>query len=192
VNLHFPPEGAEWTFFVCTVVILAGPLIAQRLRLPGMVGLVLGGVVVGPNVLDWVPREGVVEAIGQLGLLLLMFLAGLELDLDEFQRRRNEAVRFGLLTFGFPLVLGVVVAMAGFDFTTSAAILFGSLWASHTLVSYPIVRSRGLAGERPVSMAVSGTVITTPSRCSSWRWWSARRPARAAPRASSANCSWAF
>jgi len=160
VRLDFPPDGAEWTFFVCTLVILVAPLVVQRFRLPGMVGIVLGGLVIGPNVLNWVPREGAVEAIGQLGLLLLMFLAGLELDLDEFARRRVEAVRFGLLTFTIPLVLGAAVGAAVFGYAAGAAILFGSLWASHTLVSYPIARERGLAGERSVSMAVSGTVIT--------------------------------
>lgn len=160
MNLHFPPAGAEWTFFVCALVILVAPLAVQRLRLPGMVGLVLGGLLIGPNLLDWVPRVGVVEDVGQLGLLLLMFLAGLELDLDEFVRRRTDAVRFGLLTFAIPLALGAVAAAAVFDYGVGAAILFGSLWASHTLVSYPIVRAQGLAGERPVSMAVSGTVIT--------------------------------
>lgn len=160
VNLDFPPDGAEWTFFVCTLVILVGPLVAQRVRLPGMVGIILAGVAIGPNVLDWVPREGTVESIGQLGLLLLMFLAGLELDLDEFARRRVDAVRFGLLTFLIPITLGTIVGAAIFGYAAGAAVLFGSLWASHTLVSYPIARNQGLAGERPVSMAVSGTVLT--------------------------------
>ena len=87
--VDFPPESAEWTFFVAAVVLLAGPLIAERFRLPGLVGIVLGGTLVGPFVLDWVAREGIVESLGELGLLYLMFLAGLELDLDEFQRNRS-------------------------------------------------------------------------------------------------------
>lgn len=160
MSLEFPPHGAEWTFFVVAVVILAGPALARVLRLPGMVGLVLGGMAVGPNVLDWVPREGIVQGVGQLGLLLLMFLAGLELDLEEFARGRNAAIRFGLLTFTIPLVLGAVVGGAFFDYGLATAILFGSLWASHTLVSYPIARARGLSGHPGVGMAVSGTVIT--------------------------------
>ena len=72
----FPPVSAEWTFFVAAVVLLAGPVVAERLRLPGLVGIVLGGTLVGPFVLDWIEREGVVESIGELGLLFLMFLAG--------------------------------------------------------------------------------------------------------------------
>ncbi|MGD9571467.1 MAG: cation:proton antiporter [Thermoleophilia bacterium] len=160
MDIDFPPAGAEWTFFVCALVILIGPVLAQRMRLPGMVGVVLGGLVIGPNVLDWVPREGIVEGVGQLGLLTLMFLAGLELDLEEFARRRTESVRFGLITFTLPLVLGIAAGVSGFDYGWAAAILYGSLWASHTLVAYPIVRSAGLAGHRAVGMSVSGTVIT--------------------------------
>lgn len=160
MSIEFPPDGADWVFFVAAMVILAGPAAARLLRLPGMVGLVLGGMAVGPNVLDWVPREGIVQGVGQLGLLLLMFLAGLELDLEEFARGRNAAIRFGLLTFMIPITLGAVVGGAFFDYGVATAVLFGSLWASHTLVSYPIARGRGLAGHPGVGMAVSGTVIT--------------------------------
>lgn len=157
---EFPPVSAEWTFLVVLVVILAGPLIVERLRLPGMIGLLLGGMVVGPTVLDWVEREGAVSGIGQIGLLLLMFMAGLELDLDDFARNRTNAIRFGVLTFAIPLVAGALVGGLGFGYGLGAAVLFGSLWASHTLVAYPIAREHGLGSDRGVAMAVGGTVIT--------------------------------
>ena len=75
--VEFPPHSAEWTFFIAALVLLVGPVIAERCRLPGLVGIVLGGMLVGPFVLDLIPREGVVESLGALGLLFLMFLAGL-------------------------------------------------------------------------------------------------------------------
>ena len=159
VAVDFPPDSAEWTFFVAAVVLLLGPLLAERLRLPGLVGIVLGGTLVGPFVLDWVEREGVVEALGSLGLLYLMFLAGLELDLDEFQRNRKPALSFGALTFSLPFVLGLILVLPfGYGFAT--ALLYGSLWASHTLVSYPIVQEHRLTRHRAVGMAAGGTVIT--------------------------------
>lgn len=157
--VEFPPDSSEWTFFVAAFVLLVGPVVAQRLRLPGIVGIVLGGTLVGPYVLDWVAREGVVEALGDLGLLFLMFLAGLELDLDEFGRNRKPALSFGALTFSIPFVLGLLLALA-FEYSFSTAALFGSLWASHTLVSYPIVQERRLTRHRAVGMAAGGTVIT--------------------------------
>jgi Kef-type K+ transport system membrane component KefB len=159
VAVDFPPESAEWTFFVAAVVLLLGPVVAQRFGLPGLVGIVLGGTLVGPFVLDWVAREGIVEALGELGLLFLMFLAGLELDLDEFARNRRPALTFGALTFTIPFVLGLLLVLPfGYGFATAA--LYGSLWASHTLVSYPIVQEHKLTRHRAVGMAAGGTVIT--------------------------------
>jgi Kef-type K+ transport system membrane component KefB len=157
--VDFPPDSAEWTFFVAAMVLLAGPVLAERLRLPGLVGIVLGGAIVGPYVLDWVERDGVVESLGQLGLLFLMFIAGIELDLDEFNRDRRPALRFGALTFSIPFVLGLLLALP-FGFGVATAALYGSLWASHTLISYPIVQQHRLTQHRAVSMAAGGTVIT--------------------------------
>ncbi len=159
LGVDFPPESAEWTFFIAAVVLLAGPLVAERFRLPGLVGIVLGGALVGPFVLDWVAREGIVESLGELGLLYLMFLAGLELDLDEFQRNRKPALTFGALTFSLPFVLGLLLVLPfGYGFATAA--LYGSLWASHTLIAYPIVQEHRLTRHRAVGMAAGGTVIT--------------------------------
>ncbi|HEX4746975.1 MAG TPA: cation:proton antiporter [Gaiellaceae bacterium] len=157
--VEFPPESAEWTFFVAAVVLLVGPVLAERFRLPGLVGIVLGGMLVGPFVLDWVEREGLVESLGELGLLFLMFLAGLELDLDEFQRNRSPALTFGALTFTLPFVLGLLLVLP-FEYGLATAALYGSLWASHTLISYPIVQQHGLTRHRAVGMASGGTVIT--------------------------------
>ena len=157
--LEFPPTSAEWTFFVAFAVILVGPLIFERLGFPGIVGVLLGGLLVGPFVLGWVEREGVVESLGDLGILFLMFLAGLELDLDEFAANRRGALTFGAFTFTFPFVLGILLVLPfGYGFAT--AMLFGSLWASHTLVAYPIVQEHGLLRDRAVGIAGGGTVMT--------------------------------
>ena len=75
--VDFPPSSAEWTFFVAAMVLLVGPVLAERVRLPGLVGIVIGGTLVGPFVLDLVEQEGIVESLGELGLLFLMFIAGL-------------------------------------------------------------------------------------------------------------------
>jgi len=157
--IEFPPTSAEWTFFVAAAVILLGPLLVERIGLPGIVGVILGGLLVGPYVLGWVEREGVVESLGDLGILVLMFLAGLELDLDEFQANRRGALTFGAFTFTLPFVLGIALA-AGFGYGVATAMLFGSLWASHTLVAYPIVREHGLLRDRSVGIAGGGTVMT--------------------------------
>jgi Kef-type K+ transport system membrane component KefB len=156
---EFPPASAEWTFFVAAAVILLGPLLVERIGMPGIVGVILGGLAVGPFVLGWVERDGIVESLGDLGILVLMFLAGLELDLDEFKANRRGALTFGAFTFTVPFVLGIAIA-AGYGYGAATALLFGSLWASHTLVAYPIVREHGLLRDRAIGIAGGGTVIT--------------------------------
>ena len=157
--VEFPPTSAEWTFFVATFVIFVGPLLVERIGLPGIVGVILGGLIVGPFALGWLERDGAVESLGDLGILVLMFLAGLELDLDEFQANRRAALTFGSLTFTIPFVLGAFLVLP-FGYGLATALLFGSLWASHTLVAYPIVQERGLLRERVVGVAGGGTVMT--------------------------------
>ena len=159
LGIEFPPTSAEWTFFVSAAVILLGPLLVERFGLPGIVGVILGGLLVGPFVLGWIERDGVVESLGQLGLLFLMFLAGLELDLDEFAANRRAALTFGAFTFTLPFVLGIALVLP-FGYGAATAMLFGSLWASHTLVAYPIVQEHGLLRDRAVGVAGGGTVIT--------------------------------
>jgi Kef-type K+ transport system membrane component KefB len=157
--VEFPPTSAEWTFFVAFAVILLGPLLVERFGLPGIVGVILGGLLVGPFVLGWVERAGAVESLGDLGILVLMFLAGLELDLDEFQANRRAALTFGAFTFTIPFVLGTALVLP-FGYGAATAILFGSLWASHTLVAYPIVQEHDLIRDRAVGVAGGGTVMT--------------------------------
>ncbi|HJS48724.1 MAG TPA: cation:proton antiporter [Gaiellaceae bacterium] len=159
IAVEFPPTSAEWTFFVASAVILLGPLLVERIGLPGIVGVILGGLLVGPYVLGWVEREGVVESLGDLGILVLMFLAGLELDLDEFAANRRAALTFGAFTFTLPFVLGIALILP-FGYGAATAMLFGSLWASHTLVAYPIVQEHGLLRDRAVGVAGGGTVMT--------------------------------
>lgn len=159
VGVELPPSSAEWTFFLSAFVILVGPLLAERLRLPGIFGVILGGLLVGPSVLGLIEREGIVASLGELGLLVLMFLAGLELDLDEFQANRRGVLSFGVLTFAAPFVLGLLLVLPlGYGLAT--ALLYGSLWASHTLVSYPIVQEHALRRDRAVGIASGGAVIT--------------------------------
>ncbi len=154
------PEGPEWELLIAAVVVLIGPLIVERLRIPGLVGLLFGGMVVGPNVLGLTdPQGGIVSQLGAIGLLYLMFMAGLDLDLNVFAKVRNQAVTFALMTFFGPFALGFVLG-ATIGYELGAAALLGSVFASHTLVTYPLIRSHGLSTNRAVAITVGATVIT--------------------------------
>jgi Kef-type K+ transport system membrane component KefB/nucleotide-binding universal stress UspA family protein len=146
-------------FLTIFLVALVMPIVAERLRLPGVIGLVLGGLVVGPQVLGLIELPGLVSQLGGLGILYLMFLAGLELDLEVLGKAKRHAIVFGLLTFALPFVVGTAANLA-LGFGVAAAILVGSFWASHTLVAYPIIRRHGLAGDPAVTATLGATIIT--------------------------------
>jgi Kef-type K+ transport system membrane component KefB len=154
------PKGPPWEFLVIFATLLLGPVIVERARVPGLIGLLLGGYVVGPHALDVIGSgNSTIPDLGQLGLLYLMFVAGVELDLNLLRRYRRSAVVFGLVTFALPMALGTTVGLA-LGWQTSAAILLGSLLASHTLITYPTVRDAGLSSDPAVATAVGSTVLT--------------------------------
>ena len=153
-------QTVEFRLLMLTLVVLAGPILAERLRLPGLVGLVFLGMVFGPFVLGWALPGGLVAVVGAIGLLYLMFLAGLELDINTFIANRTASITFGLLTFAVPFGLSLAVSLWVLDYTGAAAALVGAMWASHTLVAYTEVKAAGLEQNRAVGAAVSATIIT--------------------------------
>jgi Kef-type K+ transport system membrane component KefB/nucleotide-binding universal stress UspA family protein len=153
--LHSPSE----VFLVLGFVILVAPLLAERARLPGVIGLVVAGVVIGPEGFGLLARTGAIEQLGGFGLLYLMFLAGLELDLDVLSSNRRRALMFGAATFAVPVMVALVTGlMLGFGGYKSA--LLGALFASHTLVAYPIIRRSGIVTDASVAVTVGATIIT--------------------------------
>jgi Kef-type K+ transport system membrane component KefB len=154
------PSGVVFEFFVLFAVILLGPIVFTRFRLPGLIGLLLGGYVIGPHGLGLIAAGNhTVPELGELGLLYLMFVAGLELDLLVLRAYGRAAVALGLLAFGVPLSLGLLVGWAmGWSF--AATLLLGALLSSHTLITYPVLREAGLGGNPAVATAVGATVLT--------------------------------
>jgi Kef-type K+ transport system membrane component KefB len=153
-------QTVEFRLLMLAFLVLAGPILAERLRLPGLVGLVFLGMLFGPFVFGWVLPSGLVAVVGAIGLLYLMFLAGLELDINTFLANRTASITFGLLTFAIPFGLSLAVGLWALDYTGAAAALVGAMWASHTLVAYTEVKAAGLEQNRAVGAAVSATVIT--------------------------------
>ncbi len=154
------PSGAAVDFVVVFAVVLLGPVIVERAGIPGIIGLLIGGFVIGPHGLGVISSGNqTVPELGQLGLLYLMFVAGLELDLGVLAANRRAAGTFGVLTFALPFVAGLAVG-AGLGWELAAALLLGSLLASHTLITYPTFRETGRGANRAVATAVGATVLT--------------------------------
>ena len=147
-------------FAIVMLILLAAPLLFERLKVPGMIGLIVAGIVVGPHGLELLAREGIFELFGKVGLIYLMFLAGLEINLRQFNRQRRDSMVFGSLTFFIPQLAGMLLARLIFGFSWPASVLLASMFASHTLVSYPIALRLGIAKTRAVSMTIGGTILT--------------------------------
>jgi Kef-type K+ transport system membrane component KefB len=154
-----PFDEAGLIFAVLTAAILVAPLIARLTRLPEVVTVVLVGFAIGPAGLGLLERDGLVATLGGAGLLYLMFVAGLELDLDDFIEHRRDSIGFGIATFLIPMALGTAVSLA-LGFELLASLLLASCWASHTLITYPVFQRVGTVGNRAVATSVGATIIT--------------------------------
>ena len=141
-------------------IIVCVPRLSRRVRLPAVVGLLLRGIAIGPHGLDVIgTNRPIADFLADLGKLLLMFCAGLEIDLALFRRARNRVLTFGLLTTGFPLLLGTGVGFL-FGYRPVAAIVLGSLLASHTLLGAPIIARLGATRLEPVAVTFGATVVS--------------------------------
>nr|WP_243637894.1 cation:proton antiporter [Natrarchaeobius chitinivorans] len=142
------------------LIFLIAPLILKRYRLPGIVGVILVGAAIGPNGLHLLEREPTIQLLGEVGLIYLMFVAALEIDFARFLEYRGRSVAFGLLSFVIPQAVGTVVGVAVLDLTVPAALLFAAIFASHTLLAYPVVNRLGIAKNEAVTVTIGGTIFT--------------------------------
>lgn len=158
--LNLLPDSPIVAFTVLLLVTLIIPPIFERLRLPGLVGLLAAGVLLGPSFLGLLDPNGETEKLlSDIGKIYLMFVAGLEIDLQEFRKNRNRSLGFGIATFALPLATGMLIGRS-FGYGWIAAVLIGSLLSSHTLLSYPIVMRLGVAKEESVTVTVGATIFT--------------------------------
>nr|RNJ64862.1 MAG: cation:proton antiporter [Leptolyngbya sp. IPPAS B-1204] len=146
-------------FLIIIAIMLVAPLLFERFRLPGIVGLILAGVIVGPNGLGLLERDSTIVLLGTVGLLFLMFMAGLETSLDDLRYNADKAVVFGLATFAVPMIIGTA-AMLLLNYSLLASILVASCFASHTLLALPIATKLGIMRSQAVTVTLGGTLIT--------------------------------
>ena len=152
------PVLAKFALGMAMIVVI--PRLSRRLHIPAAVGLLVGGVIIGPYVLGFFGTDRpIADFMAELGKLLLMFFAGLEIDLALFRRARNRSIAFGITTTVLPLLLGTFVGIA-FGYAAIPAIVIGSLLASHTLLGLTAVDRLGLGSLEPVTVAVGATVMS--------------------------------
>ena len=146
-------------FLLIMTIILVTPLLSERVRLPGIVGIILGGMLIGPHGFGLVQDNDRIQFLSTIGLVYLMFSAGLEVDINQFMKVRTRALVFGIITFTFPQFMGMGLGyILGLDWL--GMILLGSAFASHTLIAFPILTKLGVTRNEAVAVTTGATVLT--------------------------------
>lgn len=159
-DFNLPITDPTWIFLLVLFIILFAPMVLGRLRIPHIIGMILAGVVIGEHGFNILARDSSFELFGKVGLYYIMFLAGLEMNMGDFKKNRGKAVVLGLLAFVIPMALGFITNMTVLKYGFITSVLLASMYASHTLVAYPIVIRYGVSRHRSVSIAVGGTAVT--------------------------------
>lgn len=159
-NITLPLEDPILKSLLVLGIILLAPLLLNKLKIPHLLGLIIAGAVIGPNGLNLILRDSSMELFGMAGILYIMFLSGLELDMKDFKKNSYRSAVFGLYTFCIPLLFGILAGYYLLGFSIYSSILLAGLFASQTLIAYPIVSKLGIARDKAVTIAVGGTVIT--------------------------------
>lgn len=159
ITAYLPISDPTWIFFVVLSIILFAPMMLERLRIPSIVGMIIAGILIGPHGFHVLERDSSFELFGKVGIYYIMFLASLEMNMQDVQQIKGRALTLGLLSFAIPISLGFGVNYSLLHYSIPAAVLIGAMYASHTLIAYPIVLRYGLSRRKSVSVAVGGTIV---------------------------------
>jgi Kef-type K+ transport system membrane component KefB/nucleotide-binding universal stress UspA family protein len=159
-NISLPLKNPVLLFSMILFIILFAPLILNKIKIPHLIGLIIAGALIGPKGFNLMDRDSSIVLYGTVGLLYIMFLAGLEIDLADFKKNSRKSLVFGIFTFLIPMGLGTAVGIYVLEFGLLTSVLLASMFASHTLIAYPLVSKLGVAKNRAVNVTVGGTLIT--------------------------------
>ena len=159
LSQYFPIADPTLIFFVVLLMILISPIIMGRLRIPHIIGMVLAGVIVGKYGLNILERDASFELFGRVGLYYIMFLAGLEMDMEGLKKNCNRVMIFGLLTFLCPFIMTYLMGVSLLSYTPLAALLLAAIMASNTLIAYPIVGRYGLTRHTSSTLSVGSSMM---------------------------------
>ena len=157
---YFPITDPTFVFFVVLMIILFAPIVMSKLRIPHIIGMVLAGIIIGQYGFHILERDNSFELFGRVGLYYIMFLAGLEMDMEGVKKNSRRFVIFGLLTCLVPLILTYIMAITTLHYSPAASFLLGCIMASNTLIAYPIIGRYGLQRHQSVTLSVGSSMIS--------------------------------
>ncbi len=159
-TLSLPFTDPVLIFFIVLAIILFAPILLNKIRIPHIIGMIIAGIIVGENGIGLLLRDSSFEIFGNVGLLYLMFLAGLEMDVNDFMKNKRRGIAFGIYTFAVPMLLGTLSSHYLLGMSWTSSILLASMYASHTLVAYPLLSRYGVARSKAVTITIAGTIVT--------------------------------
>lgn len=160
MNFSLPFSNPVMIFALVMLIILLAPILFRKMKIPGIVGLILAGTLVGPSILGLLERDNTIELLGTVGLLYLMFMAGLSIDLNRFEKLRNQSIGFGLVSYLLPAVGAYYGGIHLLNYSLETSLLLGAIVGSHTLLAYPIIERLGITKNTAVTMSMGGTLVT--------------------------------
>ncbi len=155
-----PVNDPVLVFAIILLTILISPVILRKFRIPGIIGLIISGIIIGPAGFNIIEKNQAIDLFATIGMLFLMFIAGLDLDQQQFHRTKYKSILFGFLTYTIPFGIGLPVCYYLLDYNLIPSLMISNMFATHTMVSYPIVSRLGLTKNEAVAVATGGTVIT--------------------------------
>lgn len=159
-EFHLPLTNPVLVFSLILFIILIAPVLLRRINIPGIIVLIISGIIIGPHGVGLLEQNSAVDLFSTIGLLYIMFIAGLELDMNQFKVNRNKSFLFGLFTFALPLMIGFPVCFHLLSYDFNASFLTASMFATHTLLSYPVVSKMKVSKNEAVAITVGGTILT--------------------------------
>lgn len=154
LDFSLPLSNPVIIFALVLFIILFAPIVFNKIKVPHLIGLIVAGIIIGPYGLNLLLRDSSIVLFGTVGLLYIMFTAGLEIDLEEFRKNRFKSLIFGLFTFLMPMLLGSFTAHYLLKFSLPSSLLLSALFSSHTLLAYPITSRYGIARIRSVTLTI--------------------------------------
>ena len=160
ISQYLPITDPTWIFFIVLCIILFAPILMGKLRIPHLIGMILAGVIIGPHGFNILSHDSSFELFGKVGLYYIMFLAGLEMNMADFKKNRIKTSTHGIFAFAIPMIIGFALNTSLLKYGVLTSILLASMYASHTLIAYPIVLRYGVSQQRSVTIAAGATAIT--------------------------------
>ncbi|CAN5133099.1 hypothetical protein BH09BAC6_BH09BAC6_17650 [soil metagenome] len=159
-QFHLPFTNPVLIFTLILFIILVSPLLMTKVKMPFIIGFIIAGIIIGPHGLNVLSKNAAVELLSTIGLLYIMFIAGVELNINLVRREKHKSLVFGFLTFAVPILIGFPVCYYLLGYSLITSLLTASMFATHTLVAYPVVSKYGVAKNEAVALTVGGTILT--------------------------------